>query len=81
MARTKKDNGTQAFVAPPSRYSVKIEQWKGKPIFQIHDSQDRFAGTDFYKPWISFGIEKAKAILNHSEEIKNFVAQYDKQGQ
>lgn len=45
-------------------------EYLGKPIVSIFPVID---GQVVRKPIISFGKKKAEAILNHVEEIKNFL--------
>lgn len=51
-------------------------EFKGKQIFEIHvvDEEDT---PKYDRPLISFGVNKAKAILDHIEEIKEFVDEND----
>jgi hypothetical protein len=49
--------------------SVKISEYKGSPIINILE-EDELLG---HKKVISFGKKKAKAILDHIDEIEEFV--------
>ena len=48
---------------------VEIGEYKGSPTLSIYDLDDK--GERKQYPF-SFGKKKAKAILNHLEEIKKF---------
>jgi hypothetical protein len=48
-----------------SNYSTEINQYKGHNILAIKDSNGKIV--------LSFGIKKAKAILECLEEVKEFV--------
>jgi hypothetical protein len=46
-------------------------EYKGNPVLIIKNTpDDKFP--------FSFGVRKAKLVLNHIEEIKKFVEKYDK---
>ena len=46
-------------------------EYKGNPMFVIKNSdEDKFP--------FSFGVKKAKLIVEHIENIKKFVEKYDK---
>ena len=47
-------------------------EYKGNPMFVIKNTEeDKFP--------FSFGVKKAKLVLEHIEEIKKFVEKHDKQ--
>lgn len=49
---------------------TEVSEFLGKPVFNIFKVKD---GVKSQRPIISFGKSKAIAILNHVEEIKNFL--------
>jgi len=49
-----------------------IGEYKGRPVITLNPNS-RFPFT--------FGVSKAKLILEHIEEIKKFVEEYDKQSE
>jgi len=57
------------------KYTTK--EFKGQPIFQAW-ADDAEPGADKQFPIVSFGIKKAKAIVESVEQIKAFIAQFDK---
>ena len=56
-----------------STVSIATEgEYKGNPMFVIKNTEeDKFP--------FSFGVKKAKLVLEHIEEIKKFVEKHDKQ--
>lgn len=50
---------------------VERSEYKGKPVLILKRSEDE-------KFPFSFGVTKAKMILDHIEEIKKFVAENEK---
>jgi len=58
------------------RTEVLIQEYKGKMTFSIHDS-DRLKEEEgkpgFKTLVIGFGIEKAKAILKHLDDLREYV--------
>jgi hypothetical protein len=57
------------------KYTVRIENYKGRPSCGIHLTSRIEAGEDFTL-FVGFGIAKAKAIAECIEEITDFVEQY-----
>ncbi len=53
-----------------NKSSVEIGEYKGRPIITLNPG-DRFP--------FSFGVNKAKMILAHLDEIRAFVEKYEKQ--
>ena len=51
-------------------YEVSRDEFKGNPVFQIWEIKK---GERSKFPVISFGYEKAKAIVENLEEIKQFI--------
>lgn len=54
------------------------EEFKGKPMFKIVKVDENGVELEQYSFVISFGLPKAKAILENLEELKKFVAENDK---
>jgi len=52
--------------------SVEITKFKGYNILKLTDE------NSMYDTSISFGVGKAKLILNHIDEIREFVEEADK---
>lgn len=50
---------------------IKFSEFKGKNILNIFNFRDD--GATYDKPALSFGVGKAKMILDNIEEIKKFV--------
>ncbi len=51
---------------------VEITEYKGNPIITIkNDPYDRYP--------FSFGVKKAKMVIEHLEDIKKFIAEHDKE--
>lgn len=49
-------------------------EYKGNPVLILKNSdEDRYPFT--------FGVKKAKLMLEHIEEVKKFVAKHDKEAQ
>ena len=53
------------------------DEFKGNPMLAIH-KVDEDGVKHFVKADIKFGLTKAKMILNHLPEIKEFVEKNDK---
>ena len=49
-------------------------EYKGNPTIEVL----LYITRDGDEKWFSFGLNKAKAILNNQQAIKDFVAKYDK---
>ena len=49
-----------------------VEEWKGHSIYTIWET-DANGTKRWKKPLISFGLNKAQAILEHSDEINEFI--------
>jgi len=52
--------------------NILIEEFKGNKIIKIPTDEN---GQYF----VSFGVKKAKAILDHIDDIKKFVEEYSKE--
>jgi hypothetical protein len=53
---------------------VFIEEFKGSPVFVIKELDENGIPKETkYGPFLSFGIKKANAIVEHLEELKKFV--------
>lgn len=50
---------------------VTIGEYKGKAVITLKRSEDDKFG-------FTFGLTKAKLLLEHIEDVKNFVAEQDK---
>lgn len=56
-----------------SKTVVRESQWNGRPVLEIWVVDDK--GQNRYeRPLISFGVQKAKALLEHIDQIQNFAA-------
>lgn len=55
---------------------VKYTEYKSHPIMEIIT----WTGNDGKTSGISFGVKKAQAILEHIEEIEEFVAEHTEGG-
>jgi len=58
---------------PDKRYRTDVGEFKGNKIIQIWDDVDC---GDY--PVVSFGVKKAKAILDCIDDIKKFVSDHEK---
>lgn len=54
--------------------SVREGTYKDKPLLQFMDPEQPGTKADF--PLLSFGIRKARIILEHIDEIKAFVEKH-----
>ena len=52
---------------------IKREEFQGKPVIKLMNDEN-------YKYPFTFGLAKAKAILENLEEIKKFVAEDNSKG-
>lgn len=55
---------------------VNIGEFKGKDVFEVRNQPGKTDDPEdwqFKKPVVSFGRVKARAILDHLEELKKFV--------
>jgi len=51
--------------------SSEVKEWKGKPILVLRKSE--------LEKWgFTFGMAKAKLIVQHFQDIENFVRDYEK---
>lgn len=50
---------------------VEVGEYKGSPTVTIWEETESGARPQY--PLISFGVKKAKLIIKHQEEIKNFI--------
>lgn len=54
----------------PQKAKPTIDEYKGKPVLRIPVVDDPDPETAWH--WMSFGKNKAKAIVKYFEEIKKF---------
>ncbi|MDD0854010.1 hypothetical protein HBN50_12935 [Halobacteriovorax sp. GB3] len=57
-------------------HEVTVEEYKGNKIFKIYKVDDQGNELEKYGTIISFGITKAKYLLEHMDDIKKFVDTY-----
>lgn len=55
-----------------------VEEFKGNKIFKIYKVDEAGKELENYSTIVSFGVTKAKYILEHFDEIKKFVETYSK---
>jgi hypothetical protein len=53
-----------------------VEEFKGNKIFKIYKVDDEGNELEKYGTVMSFGLTKAKFLLEHVEDIKKFVETY-----
>ncbi len=53
-----------------------VEEFKGNKIFKIYKVDEEGNEVEKYGTIVSFGISKAKYILEHIEDIQKFVDTY-----
>lgn len=58
------------------KHATTVEEYKGNKIFKIFKVDDDGAELEKYGNVISFGVTKAKFILENIDDIKMFVDQY-----
>ena len=66
MSTQNKDNQANTYT------KAFYEEYKGNPVIGIWETDDNGNKTQKY-PIISFGINKANAIMTHQEEIEGFL--------
>tara|TARA_R110002072_G_scaffold1989_2_gene16366 strand:+ start:81794 stop:81991 length:198 start_codon:yes stop_codon:yes gene_type:complete len=59
---------------PPHKFG--IEEFKGNKIIKIYKVDEEGNELEKYGTVISFGLTKAKYVLEHIDEIKEFVETY-----
>lgn len=59
-------------------HSTAVEEFKGNKIFKIFKVDEQGNELENYSTIVSFGLTKAKYILEHIDEIKSFVETYSK---
>jgi hypothetical protein len=52
-----------------------MSEYKGKPVFALWKVDQEGSKTG-QVPWMSFGVGKAKALLENLEAIKKFVQEH-----
>lgn len=52
--------------------------YNGKPVIKILTGINRRTDEEY---WMTFGLAKAKAILEHVDEIENWVIQHEERGE
>ncbi len=57
-------------------HEVGVEEFKGNKIFKIFKVDDEGNEIEKYGTIVSFGLTKAKYILEHFDDIKKFVDTY-----
>lgn len=57
-------------------HEVTVEEYKGNKIFKIYKVDDQGNELEKYGTIMSFGITKAKYLLEHMDDIKKFVDTY-----
>lgn len=56
-------------------HKTMIDEYKGNPLFKIYKVDDEGNEVEKYGTIVSFGVTKAKYILENIEAIKEFVAE------
>ncbi len=59
-------------------HEVGVEEYKGNKIFKIFKVDDQGQELEKFGTVVSFGLTKAKYILEHFDDIKKFVDTYSK---
>ena len=59
-------------------HEVTIEEFKGNKIFKIFKVDEEGKELEKYGTVVSFGLTKAKYIIEHIDDIKKFVEEFDK---
>lgn len=54
-------------------HNVTVEEYKGNKIFKIYKVDDEGNELEKYGTVVSFGLTKAKYIVENIDEIKKFV--------
>lgn len=60
-------------------HQVTVEEYKGNKILKIFKIDDEGNEIEKYGTIVSFGLTKAKYILEHIEDIQKFVETYSKE--
>ena len=60
-------------------HDVTVEEYKGNKILKIYKIGDEGNELEKYGTIVSFGLTKAKYILEHIDDIKKFVETYSKE--
>ncbi|MBC96968.1 MAG: hypothetical protein CME63_04420 [Halobacteriovoraceae bacterium] len=60
-------------------HDVTVEEYKGNKILKIYKIDDEGNELEKYGTIVSFGLTKAKYILEHIDDIKKFVETYSKE--
>jgi hypothetical protein len=55
---------------------VKQSEYKGKPTLSLPVGENSKTGEVFY---FTFGLTKAKAIIEHMDSIEDFIIQHEKE--
>jgi len=60
---------------------VGLGDFQGKPLFQIdiYDKTGQLKRFNADRPFVSLGVKKVEAILNHLDEARRFVDKYKDQ--
>ena len=59
-----------------SPHNITVEEFKGNKIFKIYKVDDEGNELEKYGTIVSFGLTKARYILEHVEDIKKFVEEF-----
>lgn len=57
-------------------HNITVEEFKGNKIFKIYKVDDEGNELEKYGTIVSFGLTKARYILEHVEDIKKFVEEF-----
>ena len=57
-------------------HNVTVEEYKGNKILKIYKVDEEGNELEKYGTIVSFGLTKAKYILEHIDDIKKFVETY-----
>lgn len=57
-------------------HNITVEEFKGNKIFKIYKVDDDGNELEKYGTIVSFGLTKARYILEHVEDIKKFVEEF-----
>ncbi len=58
-------------------HNVGVEEFKGNKIFKIYKVDDEGNELEKYGTVVSFGVTKARYILENIDQIKKFVETFD----
>lgn len=55
---------------------VKLDEYKGKPVISLPIGENQKTGEMYY---FTFGLAKAKAIIEHMDSIEDFIIQHERE--